>query len=454
MSGLRGRDGTGSRAGLLGWVLFDWAAQPFYTLVLTFLFAPYFANVVVGDPVAGQAAWGYASAAGGLVVALASPLLGAAADASGRRKPWVAAFSLAFVLGLAGLWLAAPAAPSTWLPLLAFVVALVAAEFATVFTNAMMPSLVPPHALGRLSGIGWATGYAGGLVSLVVAAALLIGDAAGGRTLLGLTPPLPLDFASHQGERLIGPFCALWYVVFMLPFFLFTPDAPGRGSAGSPWSTGIAELLRTLRGLRRSPSVLLFLLAHMLYVDGLGAIFAFGGIYAAAQFGWTSMDLGLFGIVLTLTGALGAAVGGVLDDRFGARAVILGALVLLAAAALGVVSIDRDGVLFVLAAAPREGAAFSSVPERLYLVFAILIGLAAGPLQAASRSLMARLAPPHLLTEYFGLYAFSGKITAFAAPFLVAAVTAASGSQRLGIASVLLFLTAGFALMLAVREKP
>ncbi|MFV0367220.1 MAG: MFS transporter, partial [Hyphomicrobiaceae bacterium] len=153
---------------LVSWVMFDWAAQPYYTLVLTFLFAPYFTTIVVGDVAHGQALWGYAAAAAGVMIAIGSPLLGAFADGRGRRKPWIALFGSLLVIGLATLWIAKPGAdqPTIYLVLAAFVLATIAAEFTQVFTNAIMPSLVPHDQLGRLSGTGWAVGYAGGLLSL------------------------------------------------------------------------------------------------------------------------------------------------------------------------------------------------------------------------------------------------------------------------------------------------
>jgi MFS transporter, UMF1 family len=442
-------------AGLVGWALFDWAAQPLYTLVLTFLFAAYFANVFVADSVRGQALWGAAIGAGGVAVALASPVLGAIADAGGRRKPWIFVFSLTLVAGLAGLWAAAPGAEAR-LPLviLCLVFAFASAEFAAVFVNAMMATLVSTRQLGRLSGIGWAAGYVGGLTSLLLLAGLLIADAESGRTLFGLTPLMPLDAVGHQGDRLVGPFSALWYVVFIVPFFLFTPDRATGRMPERPIRAGLERLVGTFREVRQNRSIALYLLAHMLYADGLGAVFAFGGIYAASLFGWTAAELGVFGILLTVSGAVGAAIGGFLDDRFGSRAVVLGALAGLMFAAIGIVSIADGRVLFVIeVAVAEERSAFASTGERVYLAFGVVIGLLAGPLQASSRSFMARLAPPGMGTQFFGLYAFSGKITAFAAPLLVGAVTMASGSQRAGIAAILVFLVAGFAVMLTVKER-
>lgn len=455
----RSAPGHSGWRGLFGWVMFDWAAQPFYTLILTFLFAPYFASTFVGDAALGQEIWAYATAATGFIVAFASPVVGAIADASGRRKPWIAISSLVLVAAMSVLWVAEPGKTSMLATVVgAIIVAGVAAEIATVFTNAMMPGLVPPNQLGRLSGFGWAVGYTGGLVSLVLTAGFLVADGETGRTMLGLAPVLPLDTLAHEGERLIGPFCALWYAVFILPLFLFTPDhVPGPRARGLAQAArqGLAQLYESLLHLRRYANIVRFLLARMLYADGLGAIFAFGGLYASGLFGWGATELGLFGVILTIAASIGAVLGGPLDDRIGARPVIMIGLVGLIVACAGVLSVDKTHVLYVLEVEPASDSRglFASTGEQVYLLFSIGIGLVAGPVQAASRSLLARMAPPEMMTEFFGLFAFSGKVTAFAAPLGVGIVTGLTGDQRLGIASIAVFLVGGFLLLLTVSEE-
>jgi len=460
MSSVVGRAPAQTHAGPLGiggWVLFDWAAQPFYTLITTFLFAPYFVDGFMTDPVAGQSLWGLVTAAAGVAVALLSPVLGAMADASGRRKPWILGWSVVFVVAQAALWFAVPGEMG-WLPLIiaAIVAAVLAAEFSTVLTNAMMPSLVGPRAQGRLSGFGWAAGYAGGLLALVIFAAFLLVQDGADETLLGFAPLLPLDPEAGEGARFTGPFAAVWYLVFVLPLFLFTPDARGpRRPLGEAARSGWREFARTLGHVWQHKNVVRFLFARLLYTDGLSAIFAFGGIYAVSVFGWGSATLGLFGIVLAAAAGFGAALGGVLDDRIGAKPVILAALLLLITGSVGALSIDQAHVLFVVPITGGDApGGLASFAEQAYLGFAILIGLAAGPLQSASRSFMARITPPDKAGEFFGLYAFSGKITAFAAPLLVAGITALSDSQRLGIASIGVFLIAGFIAMLRVKPAP
>jgi MFS transporter, UMF1 family len=452
----RTREADAGPLALTGWVLFDWSTQPFYTLVVTFLFGPYFVNGFMAEPALGSTLWAYATGVGELIAAILAPVLGAIADAGLKRKPWIAGFSVLLVAGLAGLWLAIPGRTDLVpLVLLAYALATVGAELATVFNNAMMPSLVRPERLGTLSGIGWAAGYVGGLVSLILVLGLLVPDHATGKTLFGLAPLLALDPTTRAADRLIGPFSALWYLIFVLPLFLFTPDRPEAARAAEPVRAGLRQLLRGVGELIRGhPHIALFLLARMLYADGLGAIFAFGGIYAGTVFGWGATELGLFGIVLTIAGTIGAALGGLLDDKLGSKRVILSTLVLFILAALAVLSVDQDHIFFVLPVAPKEigGGLFASTGERVYLLFAILIGLASGPIQSSSRTLLARLAPAGKRTEFFGFFSFSGKITAFAAPLTIGAVTAITGSQRLGIGTSLLFLIAGLLLLWRVRD--
>ena len=451
-----GRAATAGPAAIFSWILYDLAAQPYFTLITTFVFAPYFAARVAPDAATGQAWWGYATAAAGLAIAVASPVLGAIADATGPRKPWIGVFSIVLIASSAALWFTEPGAPhSVPIALAAFALGTLAAEFGIVFTNAMMPDLVSPERLGRLSGTGWAVGYVGGMISLLLVLGFVAAQRDSGLTLLGLEPVFGLDWESGAGDRASGPFTAIWYMIFVVPLFLFTPDAPRRRRAVRAISGGIGELRRTVAGLSHLPNMTLYLLAHMVYVDGLVALFAFGGIYAAGLFGWTTVEIGLFGILLTITGTIGAFIGGFVDDLIGPKRVILMALGVLILSSLGIISLDVDRIgFFIETAAPGAGApVFSSVPEIAYLVLGSLIGIAAGPLQSASRTLLVHLAPRQQLTQMFGLYAFSGKLTSFAGPFAVGLATTLSGDQRIGISVLILFFLAGMLLLLPVRDS-
>lgn len=409
--------------GQISWALFDWANQPFFTVVTTFVFAPYFASAVVGDAARGQALWGYGQAAAGAAVALLSPALGAVADAGGRRKPWIAAFVALCCAASMTLWLATPGMAEPGWIVLAVALGAVGVEFAVVFNNAMLPGLANPGRLGFLSGLGWGLGYLGGIAALFV---ILLGFSLPEEPLFGL------DKAAREPDRLSGPLTAFWFALFVIPFFLYTPDEPRRMSPAAALRAGLAALGRTLRSLGAHRNVVRYLVAHAIYNDGIAAVIGFAGIYAAGMFGWGTTELGLFGIAMATLAAAGCFVGGWLDDRAGSRRTILGALALLTIGAIG-------------AAAVGSQAAF--------LACAALLGLGFGPAQAASRTLMARLAPAGLETEFFGLYALSGKATAFLAPLAVALATDAFASQRAGLFIVVAFFIVGAAALWTVRER-
>jgi UMF1 family MFS transporter len=443
------------RRAVIGWILFDWAAQPYFTLITTFIFAPYFTTFVAPHPATGQSWWGFATGAAGLTIALLSPVLGAVADASGRRKPWIFGFGALLVIGSSLMWLGKPGDPSVILPLLiAYAIATIGVEFATVFNNAMMPTLVPPEKIGRLSGTGWATGYVGGILSLVLVLGFLAGSPETGKTLFGIAPWFGLDPATHQGDRITGPLTGLWFVVFVLPMFLFTPDFPAKRKVGAAVREGIRELRETLRELPQHRSMAAFLLANMIYTDGLVSLFAFGGIYAAGTFGWHTLQIGTFGIILAIAAAFGAYLGGKLDDALGPKRVIAGSLVLLLIAVFGILLIERDSILFMQVTPPQPGGALFAAPaEQAYLMLGCLIGIAGGPLQAASRTLLIHMAPKDRIAQFFGLFALTGKVTSFIGPMLIGAVTAITMSQKAGMAVLVLFFVGGLVLLARVRRQ-
>jgi UMF1 family MFS transporter len=446
-----------SKLGQFSWALFDWANQPFFTIVTTFIFAPYFANVLVGDPVKGQAAWAFTQSASGVLIALMSPFLGAMADAGGRRKPYIFAFQLLLGVGCAALWFAYPNRPDlvgyiSW----AVIMATIGAEMSIVFNNAQLPNIVRPERMGWLSGFGWGLGYCGGLVSLFVVLAISMPSMFG----LAATNDKPLfglDPVSHELERLVGPASALWLALFVLPMFLFTPD--GTGVRKLPMLEAAKEggrsLWSTLKRIPRFGNVLRYLIAFMLYNDGLAAIIAFGGLYASSTFGWSTVTLGIFGIILTVFAIPGAFLGGKLDDTFGSKRTVQFAIAGVIVATLGIVGVTADKVLFVVdagALAPNRGL-FGSTQEKVFMAFALVLGFCMGPMQAASRTLIGRLAPDGMSGECYGLFALSGRATAWMAPLAIGIVTASTGSTRLGVACVLFFLTVGFILLWQVREE-
>jgi UMF1 family MFS transporter len=443
------------RAAVVSWIFFDWAAQPYFTLITTFVFAPYFAGFVAPDPASGQALWGFATAAAGLMIALMSPILGAIADASGRRKPWIAGFGCLLVIGSGLMWFGKPGDPSV-IPtlLLSYAIASVGVEFATVFNNAMMPTLVPPEKIGRLSGTGWATGYVGGIFSLILVLGFLAANPETGRTLFGFMPLFGLDPVTHAGDRITGPLTGVWFIIFVLPMFLLTPDYPAKLPVRAALREGLTELKQTLGELPKQKSLATFLLANMIYTDGLVSLFAFGGIYAAGTFGWHTIQIGTFGIVAAVAGVFGAWLGGKLDDSLGPKRVIAGSMLVLLLALAAILLVDKDSILFVKVAPPVPGGPlFAGAAERAYLVLGCLIGAAGGPLQAASRTMLIRLAPQDRIAQCFGLFALTGKVTSFIGPLLIGVVTAVTASQKAGMGLLVVFFVAGLVLLARVRAK-
>jgi UMF1 family MFS transporter len=313
---------------------------------------------------------------------------------------------------------------------------------------------VPPDRIGRLSGTGWATGYVGGILSLILVLGFLAASPDTGRTLFGFTPLFGLDPVSHEGDRIAGPLTAIWFIVFVLPMFLLTPDYPAKRKVSEALHAGLSDLRHTLAELPQQKSLAAFLLANMIYTDGLVSLFAFGGIYAAGTFGWNTIQIGSFGIILAIAGTLGAWLGGQLDDRLGPKRVIAGSMLMLLFAIIAILLVSKDSILFVAVTPPMPGGAlFASAAERAYLLLGCLIGAAGGPLQAASRTLLIRLAPQDRIAQYFGLFALTGKVTSFIGPLLIGLITAVTASQKAGMAVLVLFFVAGLALLRRVREQ-
>jgi UMF1 family MFS transporter len=412
-----------SRLGQFSWALYDWANSAFSAVIITFVFATYFSQGIAADSVSGTAAWGWAMTASGIAIALISPVLGAIADAAGRRKPWLLICTWITVAGCFALWFARPAPDFVLFALIVVAIANMGMEIGGVFYNAMLPEIAGRDRIGRLSGWAWGLGYAGGLACLILA---LFAFVQAEQPLFGLDK----DTAEHV--RITGPLVGLWLALFSLPLFLFTPDRRGGGIApGEAVRRGLAQLRGTIVHIRRYRAIVLFLIARMVYTDGLNTLFAFGGIYAAGTFGMDMAGVIRFGILLNVTAGLGALAFAWVDDWLGAKRTIL----------IGLAGLLACGSAAVLAEST--------------LVFWIaggVLGVFVGPTQAASRSLLGRIAPAELRTEMFGLYAVSGKITAFVGPFLLGTVTYWTGSQRLGVATILVFFIVGMALLLPLDE--
>ncbi|WP_170479615.1 MFS transporter [Ruegeria arenilitoris] len=444
------------RKRIWGWWFFDWASQPYHTLLVTFVFGPYFAGVAAGyfsgtglDAEAAaaraQTVWANCLTITGLIIAFGAPLLGAMADVSGRRIPWIFAFSVMYAVGSAALWYTMPDGSNMWLMLSAFGFGFVGAEYALIFINSQLPDLGDDREVGEISGSGFAFGYFGGLISLAIMLTLFV-EQANGKTLIGMDPMFGLDAMSRQGTRFVGPFTAGWFILFMVPYFMWVRDdsqSEKKGSVGE----ALSLLVKSVSNLRYRVSLASYLGSSMFYRDALNGLYSFGGVYARLVLEWDLIKIGVFGIVSVLAAAAFSWVGGKLDKKYGPKPVILVAIWVLIFVCTTIVSMNRAQIFGI---ALPEG---SGLPDLVFFGCGVLIGGMGGILQSASRSMMVRHTDPEAPVESFGLYGLSGRATSFAAPMLIAIATTVTGSARLGVSPIVVLFILGLILMHWVKPE-
>lgn len=411
------------RKAVFGWILFDFANSAYTTLVVTFIYATYFVKAIAPDEITGTALWSRGVTITAICVALLSPVLGAMADKGNLRKKFLFISTLVAVIGTAMLNFVLPGqvfSALTW-----FVVSNIAFEITLVFYNAFLPDISPIEKIGRISGIGWGVGYAGGLLAMVIA---MVGFVSTDIPWFGLSKETGANL------RATNLLVAAWFAVFSLPLFLYVKQR----SSTEPVPTariakeGFLDLMSTFRELKKYKQIATFLIARLIYNDGLVTIFAFGGIYAAGTFGFTFNEIMMFGIAINVAAGIGALFMGFLDDRLGGKTTIqISNIALALATFLAVISPNRQ----------------------LFWISGILIGLFSGPNQSASRSLLGRFVPKEKENQFFGFFAFSGKLTAFMGPLLLGILTEAFNSQRAGIAVIIVFFVIGGLILHHVDEQ-
>jgi UMF1 family MFS transporter len=441
-----------SKRAIFGWMMFDWAAQPFFTVVISFVFGPYFSSRMTADPVAGFSAWSNTNTIASIIIAVLSPALGAVADATGGRKRWIAFFAVIKILSLLALWNAAPGSSVATVGLL-IILAMVSAEFSIVFNDSMLTRLVDKRSVGVVSNIAWGLGYIGGLIALFFVLLFLVGDATTGKTLLGAKPLFGLDPATGEDARITGPLAGIWYLIFVMPMFLFTPDSSTGLPIGTAVTKGLSELRKTLRQIVERKSVLKFLIARMIYQDGVNGLILLGGAFAASMFGWHTLGIGIYGIILIVVAILGNLIASYLDTALGSKTVVVICLVLLIVATIGNISTAPGETLFGLVQLSTTDSGglvfglFGTSAEKIYILYGLLIGIAFGPVQASSRSYLARSIDKSEAGRFFGIYALSGRATAFMATGLSSILVWVTGSARVGMGSLILFFVVGLAIL-------
>jgi UMF1 family MFS transporter len=444
------------RKRIWGWYFFDWASQPYHTVLNTFIFGPFFAviaatyflNLGLTEDVAdakAQSLWAWSTALFGLIIAFSAPIFGAMADSTGRRMPWIVGFSIMYIVGSGLLWFTDPAAGNLYWMLAAFGMGFIGAEYALIFINAQLPALGTKEEIGKISGSGFAFGYLGGVISLAIVLVFIV-EQNTGKTIAGLDPLFGFDASAREGTRATGPFTALWFAVFMIPYFMWVREVKTtrkRASAGQALGT----VVDTIKRLKSRPSLGIYLVSSMLYRDGLNGLYTFGGVYAALVLNWQVSQIGVFGVIAAIGAAIFSYFGGILDRRFGPKPVIICAIVMLMIVSFVIINLSPTP-FFGVSLAQGTG-----LPDNVFLVCGVFIGGMGGIVQSASRSLMVRHCDPESSTEYFGLYGLSGRATAFLAPLLIGITTQITGSARIGISPILVLFAIGLIMLIWVNAE-
>jgi UMF1 family MFS transporter len=437
-----GSDRVVPRKQVVSWALWDFAAQPFNSVLLTFVFASLYlvsdwflpadiAALPDKDPVKEAAiadlasGYGLATTLAGILILLLAPVLGQAADRAGRKKRWLGVFTVLLALLQFSLFFAHADPSYFWYGAIVLAFGSVVSEIAGVNYNAMLVQVSTPRTIGRVSGLGWGLGYIGGILALTIVVVLTFADWFG------------MDTSDGLAYRLIAVGCGVWTLVFAIPLFRNVPEAPA--IAGAPrvgFFAGYAVLVRDVVALFRTHRpTFWFLFASAIYRDGLAGVFAFGGVLAAAAFGFSPTEVMIFGIAANIVAGISTILAGRFDDRFGARSVIITALVGLVVMAV---------VLFAL----------RDVGSVIFWIGGLVLSACVGPAQAASRSLLARVTPEGMQGQIFGLYATTGRVASFLAPAAWTLSITLFGAIIYGVLGIAAVLLLGLVLLLFVKLPP
>lgn len=427
------------RRHVAAWALWDWATQPFNSVVLTFVFASLYlvsdsflpadiASLPANDPLKERAladlssGYGLITTFAGLLILVLAPVLGQSADRAGRKKRWLFVFTMLLALAQFALFFVRADPAYFWYGAFILAIGAVVSEIAGVNYNAMLVQVATPRTIGKVSGLGWGLGYIGGIVAL---------------TLVVVVTQLQwfgMDTSDGLAYRLIAVGCGVWTILFSLPLFLTVPEGPASAPGEKVnFFAAYGVLVKDVRALFRSHrATFWFLLASAVYRDGLGGVFAFGGILAAVSFGFSSSEVLIFAIAANVVAGISTVIAGTVDDRFGARNVIVTALSALIISAVALLVLQDSG-------------------KTVFWVCGLVLSAAVGPAQAASRSLLARVTPEGMQGEIFGLYATTGRVASFLSPAMWTLSIAIFGATVWGVLGIAVVLTLGLLLLLFVR---
>tara|TARA_B100000686_G_C16768320_1_gene963323 strand:+ start:1295 stop:2527 length:1233 start_codon:yes stop_codon:yes gene_type:complete len=405
---------------IFNFALYDFANSAFTTIIITFIFATYFATQIAPNPIIGQSYWGWTIGITGFMVAIIGPVAGSYADKKNKIVFFIRLFSIFCIVFTALLWFAKPSQSYLVYTLIVIGIANFFYELSLIFYNSLLKNITSDKNLGRSSGFGFALGYLGGIIILIISIKLFIDSD---------SIPFGLVKEESQNIRAIAILVSIWFFIFSIPF-LFFAIKENKTKIKEKVSSNFSELKKLI--WQGKISVLgKFLIARMLYADGLNAIIVMGGIFAVGVFNLEIKDLLKLSVIMNISAFIGAIIGGIINDKYGSKAVIIFSLV-------GLI-LSSIAILFTLSV-------------QVFFFLAAINGLFIGPIQSASRVVITSVLNKHHQGKGFGLFATSGKLTSFLGPFLVSTVTFLTGSQRIGFSAAIILLLAGLIILLNIKK--
>ena len=429
------KDASTKKRGTFAWALWDWAEQPYPTIMQTFIFPVYLATAVAGSEELADRQLGITIIIAGLVLALIAPVLGRRSDDNGRRKYWLMFNTYLLVGIMVASFFVKPSPEFLLLGLVLYGAGSVIQEAALINYYAMLKSVTTEKNIGRVSGYAWALGYAGGIFLLVLS---LVGF------YLTETPWFGIGKEEAVNLRSIFLFSAVWTLVFSIPLLLRVPEIPKKANARKETIVqSYKSIWGQLKSLRaQAPETLKFLISSAIYRDGLAGVFTFGAVLGSLAFGFTQTEIIIFGIAANIVSGLGAVIGGRLDDVFGSRTIIIASLVGLIIAGSSVFFFYDYGVI-------------------TYWIGGLALCLFVGPAQASSRTFVSRFTPAGREGEVFGLYQLTGRAVSFMSGTMwtlsitVAAIFLGDGKHTIwGIWGLMIILIVGLFLLTRVHPRP
>ena len=405
---------------IFNFALYDFANSAFTTIIITFIFATYFAKQIAPNPVMGQSYWGWTIGITGFLVAIIGPIAGSFADKNNRIVFFIRCFSLLCIFFTTLLWFSKPSQSYLLYTLLIVGIANLFYELSLIFYNSLLKDISHNKNLGKSSGFGFALGYVGGIIILLISIKLFIDTE---------NLPFGLTKENSQNIRAITLLVSFWFLIFASPFLFF--EIKERSKKTTKKTSAYFSEIKKLIWNKKLSVLAKFLIARMLYADGLNAIIVMGGIFAVGVFNLEIKELLKLSILMNITAFAGAFIGGIINDKYGSKLVIIFSLI---------------GLIF-----SSTAILFTSSVSTFFLL-ASINGLFTGPIQSASRVVITSMLNRNNQAKGFGLFSMSGKLTSFLGPLLVSTVTFLTDSQRIGFSAAIILLLAGLIILLSIKK--